>query len=102
MTVEGPIIEEVEGLKEIKVTTKDENGQPQVISVFAEGGSFKGLPQSLLELGEGMNKSTGQRNVPQVIIQEITLPEGMTLDQSLMMPNANVEVKRVTPRGTSK
>jgi hypothetical protein len=41
--------------------------------------------------------------MPQVIIQEITLPEGMSLDQGLMIANSDLNlVKRVTPRGSSK
>lgn len=84
------------------MTATDINGRPQVITVFAEGGNVKGLPQSLFDLSDGGETSTGKQ-APQVIIQEITLPEGMSLDQGLVLANPQLQViKRVTPRGSGK
>ncbi|XP_045174343.2 zinc finger and BTB domain-containing protein 24-like isoform X2 [Mercenaria mercenaria] len=92
-------VEEVPGLQMIKVTTTDTDGRPQVITVFAEGGGSREIPASLLtDLGAA---SDGSRDMPQVIIQEITLPEGMTLDQGLVIANPGMNVvKRITPRGS--
>lgn len=92
----GTTVEEVAGLQMIKVTTADGDGKPQIITVFAEGGDAKEIPASLLEgIGEG------GRDMPQVIIQEITLPDGMTLDQGLVIANPGMNVvKRITPRGS--
>lgn len=99
-------MEEVEGLKEIKVTATDEHGQPQIISVYTDGGTLnlKDIPQSLLELGEVGDKEGSQSGQgPQVIIQEITLPEGMSLDNGLIVANTSKEaIKRVTPRGSGR
>ena len=45
-----------------------------------------------------------QMQQPQVIIQEITLPEGMTLDQGLALANQTLpqNPRTVTPRGSSE
>ena len=94
-------VEEVSGLQMLKVTTTDTDGKSQVITVFAEGGGAREIPASLLtDLG---GAGEGGRDMPQVIIQEITLPEGMTLDQGLVIANPGMNVvKRITPRGSSK
>jgi hypothetical protein len=94
-------VEEVSGLQMIKVSTTDTDGKPQVITVFAEGGGTREIPSSLLtDLG---GTGEGGQDMPHVIIQEITLPEGMTLDQGLVIANPGMNVvKRITPRGSSK
>lgn len=98
------MVEEVSGLQMINVTTTDTDGKPQVITVFAEGGKTGDIPASLLsELGGGGGEGEDGREIPQVIIQEITLPEGMSLDQGLVISNPGLNVvKRITPRGSSK
>ncbi|XP_060582197.1 zinc finger and SCAN domain-containing protein 12-like [Ruditapes philippinarum] len=92
-------VEEVSGLQMIKVSTTDTDGKPQVITVFAEGGGTREIPSSLLtDLG---GTGEGGQDMPHVIIQEITLPEGMTLDQGLVIANPGMNVvKRITPRGS--
>lgn len=100
-------MEEVEGLHEIRVSATDANGQPQVITVFAEGGNVKGLPQSLLDLGNCVAESgevvQGTSSGQKLIIQEITFPEGMNLEQGIVLSNPGISViKRVTPRGSGE
>ncbi|KAL4225145.1 hypothetical protein ACF0H5_015838 [Mactra antiquata] len=99
---ETTTVEEVSGLQMINVTTTDTDGKPQVITVFAESGKSSDIPASLLnELGAGSTVSEEGREMPQVIIQEITLPEGMSLDQGLVIANPGLNVvKRITPRGS--
>ncbi|XP_052801317.1 zinc finger protein 239-like [Mya arenaria] len=104
------VVEEVSGLKEIKVTARDNKGHAQVITLYSEDGTptSQGLPQSLIDSlnagGASVNvEHTGAKGSPQVIIQEITLPEGMSLDQGLILANQNptgTTIRRVTPRGS--
>lgn len=94
---DGTTLEKSEGGL-IKVTTSDADGHSQVITLFTENSDVKTIPATLL--GD-FGHSEDRKEMPQVIIQEITLPEGVSLDQGLLIANSEMNmVKRVTPRGS--
>ena len=79
----------------IQVSTSLQEGQSQVI-VYKEGQATV-LPRIILDGDDGTKNLDSQ-----IILQEISLPEARTLEQSLIIANSRPVTKRVTPRGTSK
>lgn len=92
-------VEEVDSIvEEMGVSSSGLRCQPQVITLYSKprGKALSGIPSSVMDLNDEEGSS-------HVIIQEITLPEGMTLDQGLVFTNPTADMTRkVTPRGTIK